>query len=522
MPYEADVYRILIASPSDVEAERDAVRNAIHLWNSTHSYARGVFLVPRFWEFDGSAEMPAVGKDDPQNILNRQLVNECDILIAFFWGRVGTPTPRFPGGTVEEIERFRSSNRPVQLYFCERSIQRPDPAQLDELNKLKETYQKQGLTFNFKEPQELAERVRHDLTSTISTLQVTSPRDRLKLRQEIDKNEFLREVILKINEYTALSDRYVQNDALKRAMGRFFWENFSAEIIDANIRNVFFESGSTIAYLSGEFRNYLQRADGRKHLHEWKLTTNNIITYLQFVLFASLHIDLRPDGPPEEIYGASFGDIAEIGRYRKPTSAVDQYQQLSLSDRNIVDRTVASLVPQDHASLFLCTSSGLELREDAPFLGLHVGSFHNKLFKQAILGTSVPIVYFLDASKISAVSQRGNFHLNKCYPVCDSRNEWDYARTKQPIAFCIGFESESDSIKVESAFEEIGFPEVYSAKVGDHKVGFFANSVYSNRFGMAVGQPISSEIDTYFRNTRVEASSEMRTAGRKGKSPRRK
>jgi nucleoside 2-deoxyribosyltransferase len=54
--------------------------------------------------------------DHPQSILNRQLVDRCDLLVAVFRTRLGTPTPHGPSGTAEEIERFIASRKPVLLY----------------------------------------------------------------------------------------------------------------------------------------------------------------------------------------------------------------------------------------------------------------------------------------------------------------------------------------------------------------------------------------------------------------------
>ena len=159
MPYPADIYRILIASPSDVKDEREAVRQAIRRWNQTNSVSRGVYLSPILWEVDSAAEMSAGDGFDPQQLINRQLVDDCDILIAFFWGRVGTITGRYPSGTVEEIEKFRSTQRPVQLYFCTRGYT-SNQHTLEDFNKvamLREQYQKDSITLDFRTPQDLAD-----------------------------------------------------------------------------------------------------------------------------------------------------------------------------------------------------------------------------------------------------------------------------------------------------------------------------------------------------------------------------
>lgn len=51
MPYSANVYRVMIASPSDVAKERQIIREVIHEWNSVHSEDRGIVLMP----LDGKA-----------------------------------------------------------------------------------------------------------------------------------------------------------------------------------------------------------------------------------------------------------------------------------------------------------------------------------------------------------------------------------------------------------------------------------------------------------------------------------
>ena len=49
MSYRADVYRVMIASPGDVLAERQIAREVIHEWNSVHSVDRRIVLMPVGW-----------------------------------------------------------------------------------------------------------------------------------------------------------------------------------------------------------------------------------------------------------------------------------------------------------------------------------------------------------------------------------------------------------------------------------------------------------------------------------------
>jgi hypothetical protein len=51
------------------------------------------------WEISAT---PAAG-DRPQAIINRQVVDQADILVGAFWTRLGTPAGRALSGTVEEM-----------------------------------------------------------------------------------------------------------------------------------------------------------------------------------------------------------------------------------------------------------------------------------------------------------------------------------------------------------------------------------------------------------------------------------
>ena len=46
MPYQATVFRVMIASPSDVAEERQIIREVVNDWNAVHSLARRIALLP--------------------------------------------------------------------------------------------------------------------------------------------------------------------------------------------------------------------------------------------------------------------------------------------------------------------------------------------------------------------------------------------------------------------------------------------------------------------------------------------
>ena len=95
MPRQSAVYEVLIASPSDVLTERRVLAEVLEDWNSAHSRSRAISLQALRWELDG---VPASGAR-PQEILNKQLVENTDIPMAVFGARLGTPTGQAASGT---------------------------------------------------------------------------------------------------------------------------------------------------------------------------------------------------------------------------------------------------------------------------------------------------------------------------------------------------------------------------------------------------------------------------------------
>ena len=118
MSYIATVIPVMIASPGDVEQEREEVRNAIYNWNDINSKNTSMILNPIGWETHGAPEMG----DRAQALINKRLLTDCDLLIAVFWTRIGTPTGSYESGTVEEIERHMAEDKPTMIYFSKTPI----------------------------------------------------------------------------------------------------------------------------------------------------------------------------------------------------------------------------------------------------------------------------------------------------------------------------------------------------------------------------------------------------------------
>jgi hypothetical protein len=133
MPFDARILQILIASPGDVKDERNLLSEVISEWNYVNARERRVVLLPLRWETHASPELGA----SPQAIINRQVVDSCDMAVGVFWTRLGTPTDVAESGTAEEISRVGSAGKPVMLYFSKAKAEL-DAVDLAEYARLKE------------------------------------------------------------------------------------------------------------------------------------------------------------------------------------------------------------------------------------------------------------------------------------------------------------------------------------------------------------------------------------------------
>ncbi len=170
MPRIIHQLKVFVASPGDVQAERTRVERVVREINlnlSSSNYPIQFELVR--WE---THSYPSFGSD-PQTIINKQIGNDYDIFIGILWARVGTPTPRFPSGTLEEFEmayqRWKDAPDSIGLmiYFKEEPLTpwQLDPNHLAQIQKFKaELPNRGGLYWTFKTVDDFETDVRLHLT----------------------------------------------------------------------------------------------------------------------------------------------------------------------------------------------------------------------------------------------------------------------------------------------------------------------------------------------------------------------
>src|SRR4051812_33807228 len=100
---------IFVASPGDLQAEREIISTVVADLNRSVGRAKRLVLTVVRWERD---TFPSFGVD-PQEIVNQQIaeMSRYALFIGVMWNRVGSPTPRSRSGTIEEFGRAEQSNK---------------------------------------------------------------------------------------------------------------------------------------------------------------------------------------------------------------------------------------------------------------------------------------------------------------------------------------------------------------------------------------------------------------------------
>ena len=132
------VLRVFVASPGDVNAERETMAKLVAEINQTVAAVapeKGISLEVVRWETHAH---PAGGR--PQAVINQQL-RDYDIFVGIMWKRFGTPSVVADSGTEEEFElayaHWQQHGRPeVMFYFCQQSPGMPDLDELAQLSKV--------------------------------------------------------------------------------------------------------------------------------------------------------------------------------------------------------------------------------------------------------------------------------------------------------------------------------------------------------------------------------------------------
>ncbi|MCZ6672422.1 MAG: DUF4062 domain-containing protein [Verrucomicrobia bacterium] len=168
------ILKIVIASPSDVQDERDIVENVANELNRGIAASFGRHLEVARWETDA---YPSFHLEGPQGLIDSILgIEDCDILIGIFWKRFGTPTKSAKSGTEHEFRRaykvWKKKRRPqIMVYFNQKPYtltSKAETKQLSRLQRFKDTFPEEGLWWEYNGKRDFERLVRRHLEKVIN------------------------------------------------------------------------------------------------------------------------------------------------------------------------------------------------------------------------------------------------------------------------------------------------------------------------------------------------------------------
>jgi hypothetical protein len=178
--FDAHVIEVAISTPSDTDEEVEAIRKSLHALNISRGKRYGAVVLPYHWKTDAVPRMSAEGA---QGVINKQLIDKADIVVALFDSRLGQATEDAVSGTADEIERSTEAGKHVHTWFSEEPIDRRavDPEELARLAKYRKELEGKGLLGVYVSPDDLAYKVRttieHDIDEMgLGAAQIRRPR----------------------------------------------------------------------------------------------------------------------------------------------------------------------------------------------------------------------------------------------------------------------------------------------------------------------------------------------------------
>lgn len=160
----------MVASPGDVQPERDALGLLVDELNRHVAKERGLRVELLRWETEA---YPGFHMDGPQGLIDPVLnIEDCDLLIGIFWKRFGTPTKDARSGTEHEIllayESWRRNYRPqIMVYFNQEPFTPNSPAEAEQLREVlefKQRFPKEGLWWSYEGREDFTSKARQHLT----------------------------------------------------------------------------------------------------------------------------------------------------------------------------------------------------------------------------------------------------------------------------------------------------------------------------------------------------------------------
>ncbi len=166
-----ELFRVFVASPSDIWEERQSMPQVVKSLNRTLGDIKNVIVELWKWEDDA---VPGVG--EPQSLIDPEL-DQADAVVVILWNRLGMKTSTGETGTQREVmqsfARWHRKGRPqVLIYFCQKPalLNREQLLQRGKVLEFREDILDMALMVDYNDVSEFAWRVRDDLFITLARM----------------------------------------------------------------------------------------------------------------------------------------------------------------------------------------------------------------------------------------------------------------------------------------------------------------------------------------------------------------
>ncbi len=206
---QVQLIKLFVSCPSDLKNEVDSIRLIIEEINKTSGKENSYTLELLYWKQDTYTQIG----DDVQDVINRQLDSEYDIIVSLFWQRIGTPTKRDKSGTIEEINRAIMNKKELLIYFKTlppENLNLLDLKGLNRINTYKKTLTKKGILYKEYDSIDSFESLfRINVINLINDKFITHlvSKTSLSLNQlTVDKYSLINSIINEVEQKNQLSD----------------------------------------------------------------------------------------------------------------------------------------------------------------------------------------------------------------------------------------------------------------------------------------------------------------------------
>lgn len=171
------MYTVMIASPSDVQAERKATEDVIRKYNAEVRFSKSQHrLETGRWELDtalGAAE-------DAQDLIDEDITDTVDLVVGIFFTKLGTASSKDASYTIGELKRCIEAGKPVLILFNDDNIPRTanyeEVSRVDDFRKNPKKYLGKSVLYaTYKGVNEFREVFRNEITKVMNKILKNTP-----------------------------------------------------------------------------------------------------------------------------------------------------------------------------------------------------------------------------------------------------------------------------------------------------------------------------------------------------------